>query len=52
MLDDGFLEQFLEHDSTFSISDAPANNAAAEDVDDEIEYLKENFKVARAGAPA
>ena len=37
VLDDSVLEQFLEHSGIFSIGNTPADNAAAEDVDDDIE---------------
>ena len=34
---DGIVEQRLEESRTFSVGDAPADDPAAEDVDDDIE---------------
>jgi len=35
MLDEGVVEQFLEQDGVFSIGDTPADDAAAEDIEDD-----------------
>jgi len=52
MLGDGVIEQGLEQRGAFSVGNAPGDDPAAENIDDDVEIYRESLRIRKVACRA